>query len=277
MIGRALCVALSFAFVIAARCAHADVGLCSDPTAYQSAVNIYVLEDQEQDAEDDLNAIRLRLAWLVKLDAIFRDSFGSLSVHFLRRLPGEKQCSLDSVIERSMPRLPKRSAAAFVEQRVFREGQEITTKSHVRFFRVDDHQHEQSEAVELKLPGRLPTFAELLPAQRASFPPQLLSPDNLDAIASIFVEAVIYPEAFAADGIKIDLSPATTLRFSVTETRPDGWVHIDGASLDGPSGWLHFDSGASDRLRQLLPELSFLEGVVGYLKSGEFSFLFSRC
>jgi hypothetical protein len=265
-------VAIAFVLCIAVLVAAGGVQAgaispCDEPFAYESAVNVYVLEDATRSADDALRDARRRLAWLVKLDALFRDGYGSLGVHFLRQMPGAEPCTLNQVIERALPQLKPGSAAAFVDQRVYREAEQILVQSYLRFFRIDNERREQPEVVALPQGGGRPAFAELVPSQRLAFPPQALTIDDLSAIEAAFSDAsLIYPQPRAEHGRKLPLSADRPTPFLVGEMRPDGWMRIDATPFRGDlSGWLHADPRISAQLRERLPEYGFLEGVVGYL------------
>jgi hypothetical protein len=62
------------------------------------------------------------------------------------------------------------------------------------------------------------------------------------------------------------LSPYHPVPFLVTQARPDGWMRIDATAFQGDlRGWLRADPGISAQLRKQLPEIGFLDGIVGYL------------
>jgi hypothetical protein len=266
---RALCLAIAFAWLFVASEARAGaIAPCTEPFAYDAAVNVYVLEDWERNAESDLRDARKRLAWLVKLDTLFRDSYGSLGVHFLWQ-PEAERCTLDWLVERVSKKLPPRGAAAFVDQRVYREKNQILLQTYFRFLRVDAAKLVQPERVKFAPPNGQPTFSEFLPGQVVAFPPRRLMTTDLDTIERGFAEgSLLYSEPRAdSPGRRLPLTSETAVPFLVTEALSGGWMRID-ARLFGRSdlsGWLHADPAVSGRLRSLLPELEFLEGVVGYL------------
>jgi hypothetical protein len=265
-------VAVAFALCIVLLAATGDawagaISPCREPFAYDSAVNVYVLEDATRSADDGLRDARKRLAWLVKLDALFRDSYGSLGVHFLWQMPGGQPCTLDQVIERTLRELQPGSAAAFVDQHVYREADQILVQSYVRFFRTDRARMVRPEMVVLSRGDGHSAFAELLPSQRLAFPPQTLTIFDLAAIEEAFSDAsLIYPEPRAVNGRKLPLSADQPIPFLVSDVRPGGWMRIDASPFQGDlRGWLHADPRISAQLRERLPEYEFLEGIVGYL------------
>jgi hypothetical protein len=266
---RAGYLAIAFAWLFVASGARAGaIGPCNDPFAYDAAVNVYVLEDSERDAESDLRDVRKRLAWLIKLDTLFRDSYGSLGVHFLWQ-PADERCTLDKVVERVLRKLPPRGAAALVDQRVYREKNQILLQTYFRFLRVDAAQHVQPEMVKFAPREGKPTFSEFLPAQVVAFPPRRLMTTDLDTIEQAFAEgSLLYSEPRTdSRGRMLPLTSEQAVPFLVTEALSGGWMRIDATRFGrwDISGWLRADPAVSGRLRSLLPELEFLEGVVGYL------------
>ena len=239
---------------------------CDAPFVYGTAVNVYVLEDADKGASSDLQDIRKRLAWLAKLDVLFRDSYGSLGVHFLAQPGFEGICTLDGVVERVTPMLPSGGAAVFIDQRVYREGERILVQSYLRFFRLTPGV--AGEVVAVGPRGGLPALAELLPTQRLAFPPRQLTTEDLVAIEDGFglaSQLYLEPKLDSPSG-EIQLSPDDPVPFRVTDVRPDGWMHVDaGENRSDFTGWLHADLALSDRLRGLMPELDFVDGLVGYL------------
>ncbi len=262
-----ICVALISLLTLSAARA-AGIARCDHPFAYQSAVNVYVLEDFERDAAPDLQNVRRRLAWLATLDALFRDSYGSLGVHFLAQ-PGDdgRPCTTDSVVDTAGMAGPANGAASFIDQRVYKESEQIFVETYLRFTRFDADRRRTEETVNVVLRD-LPGFSEVLPEQSLAFPPRQLTQGDLQVIEEGFKKASrIYPAPVLKQrGKEMALSPDYPLPFLVTEARPDGWMHVDGTAFGSDLvGWLHADGELSEKLRGLLPELDFLEGAVGFL------------
>jgi hypothetical protein len=249
------------------------ISACNDPFAFEAAVNLYVL----QDAEPRGDAVRFeeppvrqplpaRLAWLVKLDALFHDSFGNLGVHYLWQTGYDKPCTLDSVARQVLPKLPQHGAVVFVDQRVYQESNQILLQTYVRFLRVDATHHAAVETVSLGLGANQPAFSELLPAQVVTFPPRRLTTNDLETIEHAFAAgSLLYSEPRTGSTIR-PLSLTSEQPFLVTDVRSDGWMQVDTTKFGGNArGWLRADPAVGERLRSLLPELDFLEGVIGYL------------
>ena len=196
-----------------------DISNCDHPSAYESAVNTYVLEDYEVGAKEDLQEIRRRIAWLAKLDALFQDSYGSLGVHFLAQ-PGDtlRPCTIDGVLAKTEHTIPPNGAAAFIDQRVYQEGEQIFVQSYLRFTRFNDKGERTAETVSVVL-GEPLQFSEALPEQSLAFPPRQLSQWDLNTIEEGFRKASqIYPDPILDQrGEELPLSSDDPLPFLVTE------------------------------------------------------------
>ena len=104
-----------------------------------------------------------------------------------------------------------------------------------------------------------------MPTQSIAFAPRRLSAERLDRIDADWRQAArLYDRPDATSGARELPPPEERFAYFVREMTPDGWLGIELSSGAG-SGWLKADPEVGRSLRELLPELDFVEGAIGYL------------
>jgi hypothetical protein len=252
----------------------ADAGMlaaCEEPAGFAGPVQVFVLQygfEPSADAPDHrLVETARRLSYLIQLDVLANDSFGSIASILLQ---GEQSdsCRAEDVQEHLLDSgaLQRGQAVAIVWGRIYREGDEVLVQTYLRFLRVDPNGlrfADERFAVALadppvRLEGSLPT-------QSIAFSPRRLSAERLDRIdADWRAAARLYDRPDAGGSARELPPPEERFAYFVREMRQDGWLAIE-LSHGAGRGWLKADPEVSRSLRELLPEFEFIEGVVGYL------------
>jgi hypothetical protein len=215
---------------------------------------------------DRLAETARRLSYLIQRDVLANDSFGSLAVVLLNEnRPGA--CRAAEVQERLVRSGTLRlgQAMALIWGRIYREQDDIYVQSYVRFLRVDLNEPrylEERFTIDLAEPAQ--RLEGGLPAQSIAFAPRKLRTSDLDRIDAAWQEASMLHEAPRDDAPGQPLPPAEVpLAYYVHEMRPDGWLGIE--LQFGERGWLKADPEVRRALRELTPELDYVEAVIGYL------------
>ncbi len=186
------------------------------------------------------------------------------------RLMGRPQdCQVDKILGklRSMERsrdfvaLPD-NALVFVSGRLFKEGEDFYVQSYATFRRFGEP--DPGEMLELPVGER--TLAAPLATQSVVFAPRHITEKDLNEIRTKFRSSIIVherpDESSPARPLTASFAENSYADFSVTH-REGKWIHI---FYPGGEGWL--DAGitlGNTALADRLPELKFLDGVVGYL------------
>jgi hypothetical protein len=252
----------------------ADAGMlaaCEEPAGFAGPVQVFVLqygfEPSAGDPDHRLVETARRLSYLIQLDVLANDSYGSIASILLQ---GEQSdsCRAEDVQERLLDAgaLQRGQAVAIVWGRIYREDDDVLVQTYLRFLRVDPNGLRLADerfAVALEDP---PVQLEgSLPTQSIAFTPRRLSAERLDGIDADWRGAArLYDRPDAGGSARELPPPEERFAYFVREMRQDGWLAIE-LSHGAGRGWLKADPEVSRSLRELLPELAFIEGVVGYL------------
>jgi len=245
---------------------------CEEPFAFAGPVQVFVVQygfepdPADWELNDRLAETARRLSYLIQRDVLANDSFGSLAVVLLNEnRPGA--CRAAEVQERLVRSGTLRlgQAMALIWGRIYREQDDIYVQSYVRFLRVDLNEPrylEERFTIDLAEPAQ--RLEGGLPAQSIAFAPRKLRTSDLDRIDAAWQEASMLHEAPRDDAPGQPLPPAEVpLAYYVHEMRPDGWLGIE--LQFGERGWLKADPEVRRALRELTPELDYVEAVIGYL------------
>jgi hypothetical protein len=244
---------------------------CDEPAGFAGPVQVFVLqygfEPSAVDADPRLVETARRLSYLMQLDVLANDSYGSIASILLQEDRSES-CRAGVVQDRLLRSgaLHPGQAVALVWGRVYREGDEVLVQTYLRFLRVDPEQRsfvEERFGVVLRDPQL--RLEGSLPIQSIAFAPRRLSAERLDRIDADWRQAArLYDRPDANSNARELPPPEERFAYFVRELTPDGWLGIELSSGAG-SGWLKADREVGRSLRELLPELDFVDGAIGYL------------
>ena len=245
---------------------------CEQPSAFAGPVQVfavqYAFEPDPADWElnDRLQETARRLSYLIQRDVLANDSFGSLAVILLHENdPGA--CRAAEVQERLLQSgsLRPGQAMALIWGRIFLEEDDVYVQSYLRFLRVDPREPryvEERFTISLAEPAQ--RLEGGLPTQSIAFVPRKLRTSDLDRIDRAWQAASVLHEAPRDDAPGQPLPPPEVpLAYYVHEMTPDGWLGVE--LQFGGRGWLKADSEVRRALRELMPELDYVEAVIGYL------------
>lgn len=244
---------------------------CEEPSGFAGPLQVFVLqygfEPSAADADPRLVETARRLSYLIQLDVLANDSYGSIA-SILLQAEQSGGCPPAETEDRLLSSGAVRpgQAVAIVWGRIYREDDDVLVQSYLRFWRIDPEQlrfADERFAVALSDP---PVRLEgSLPTQSIAFPPRHLSAERLDRIDADWREAArLYDRPDASGNARELPPPEQRFGYFVHDMTDDGWLGIE-FSQSGPRAWLKADPQVSRSMRELLPELDFIEGVVGYL------------
>ena len=284
-------VALLAAATLAVSAGQAHAGgftACDAPFVFSgAAANVVPLEFLATAADskfsDDRRAERLQftaqhLAWLIKLDSWHQPTYGSLGVvahMFVRR-----KCEPDTVLRnllRGGASEPVRAGQVLVmlQGRIFVEGERIYLQSRLRALRrnadryddkarIGDHVAPEALSVRLGDSGR--RLSAGLPPLDVTFAPRAIDAGELAAIDERFAEASkVFPSrSMAGNGKPLRFEKGEPYAFTV-QIGDEGWIRIE-EMFGHAKGFIRVNPDVSRHLHQALPELDFLNGLLGFLR-----------
>jgi hypothetical protein len=213
-----------------------------------------------------------KLSRILQLEVLFSMlKHGDVGSTVLMGKPGK--CNVKSVLKKLMGHpigypgelLPGR-ALVILSGRIFEDGDDIYLQSYLQFFRRGEI---ESIRIELKGPGgQHIEFTGHLPENEITFNPRLISHEDIQSIQNEFIQStIIRPNPdLSSDGTSLAEWPAWS-RFSYWVTDVDNnWIHIQ-SQIDKTHGWVRARIDPwSWPLRRKMPELAFVDAVVGYLR-----------
>jgi hypothetical protein len=237
---------------------------CRRPFVFQgAAVNVVVLPYQAAPGLTSSGDLGEHLAGLLQLEVLRAIAkFGSVGA--VQMVGSAADCDPELVIARLLGRTP--GAAATVRKgnglvvvwgRFYREGGNVYVQTFCRFLRFGT-----DETLELTAAGR--RFSAQVSGQAFACPPRKVSVADLANFEEQFRRSTIVRQApqETASGSPMPQAP---LPYWISDTQGD-WMKI--AAQDGLSGWIRLSGrGDSWSLTRWLPELSYIEGMVGYLRT----------
>lgn len=257
--------------------AHASAwATCTEPHHFwnRGGVTILVLPYADYTTETSTQTESLTgldLAGLIQTEILlaaqkyWSAQYGSPTA--VRLMGGPQDCQVDKILGRlrSMERsrdfvaLPD-SALVFVSGRLFKEGKDFYVQSYATFRRFGDP--DPGEMLELPVGER--TLAAPLATQSVAFAPRYITEKDLNEIRSKFRSTItVHERPDESSPVRpLTASFAENADFYVTH-REGKWIHI---FYSGGEGWI--DAGITlghTTLADRLPELKFLDGLVGYL------------
>lgn len=255
------------ALALAARLEAGMVNVrCEEPFVFRdAAVNVVVMPyNDPTEPRRPLSAAGARLSYLVQVDTLFSIvKFGSVGA--VQMAPGP-ECKPPEVWAKLLGEKPGAQTTVqpghglvLLWGRLYEEGDSVYVQSYARFTRQG-----QPETVAVRLGDQ--DFTGRLTTQAIAFPPAKLTIEDLGRLEEEFSRAaIVRPSPGAGPGQRFPVGDRDMLGYWVTRTQGD-WMRIE-AMGPGPSGWvparMHLGQAT---LRSRLPELAFVEGLVGFLR-----------
>jgi hypothetical protein len=236
---------------------------CKRPFVFQgAAVNVVVLPYQSVPELTGGSGIGERLPALVQLEVLRSIAkFGSVGAVHMVGPPNE--CEPDLVVAKLLGTVPgaattlgKGKGLVVVWGRFFTEGGVVFVQTFCRLLRVG-----ADETLDLVAAGQ--RFSGQLSAQAFACAARRVTIEDLRNFERQFSDSMMV-RAEPSDGASGSRMPPEPFPYWISDSRGD-WMKID--SQGGPKGWIRL-SGANDAwsLTRWLPELAYLEGMVGYLR-----------
>ena len=261
---------LGIALGALALAAPLDAGMvnvrCEAPFVFRdAAVNVVVMPyNDPTEPERPLSAAGARLSYLLQVDTLFSIvKFGSVGA--VQMAPGPA-CKPSEVWAKLLGEKPGAQATVrpghglvLVWGRLYEEGESIYVQSYARFVRQG-----QPETVTVRVGDK--DFTGGITTQAVAFPPAKLTLEDLGRLENEFARAaIVRPSPGEGPGIRFPVGDRDMLGYWVTRTQGE-WMRIE-AMGPGPSGWVPARMRLGEAtLRDRLPELAFVEGLVGFLR-----------
>lgn len=261
---------------------HVD---CRAPFVFDGAdVNVVVLPYRSAaNSSVPLGEIGQRLALLIKLDVFSHildyGSIGAVQMEVPFNVGNDTSCDPQLVMAQllgqhggALKEVAQGRGVIFVWGILYEEEQDVVVQTYARFLRRDT-----SEAIALQAGGL--DFTVQPSTATVAFAPQLFPKDRMVAIEKSFTKADVVRTQPRDDAPGQPLphdvakcfgcSHIPSTAFQVQQIEGE-WIQVRWLSpgTDIPrSGWIHAAGRlGGESLDQVLPELSFIEGTVGYLR-----------
>jgi hypothetical protein len=245
---------------------------CTDPVAFEEAsVNAVVLPFENQSPRDDAfqGGVELgeQLSALAQAEVLMSMlKYGSVGATRLYS-PSWRPCNPLWVVDRlthgEHGTVQAGHGLVLIWGRIYVEDSRIYLQSFLRFLRRG-----VTESITVTLPdsgGQQLVLRGPLPRQSMAMQVHLVTREDLTRVASAFRTQLVVRTApnDQSPGIPFEVRPAAPFSYRVVETAGD-WMRIQSTGK-GPSGWVKARTeGGEWGLRRLMPELSYLDGLVGY-------------
>jgi hypothetical protein len=240
---------------------------CREPFVFSgAAVNVVVLPYAYSVPAADSADTGRQLSVLVQLEtlrAIAR--FGSVGA--VQLVGSAEECAPEAVLAKLLGQQGGASAQVtpghglvLVWGRVYQEDEDIYVQTFVRFLRrgVDE------EAIEIPLGDR--RLAGKLSAQAFACPPRRITVGDLLNVQEQFARSARLHDRPDRGAPGREISQDAPVPYWVSDIRGE-WMHIEG-SHGGPRGWILAGTSREDwALGKRMPELSYIQGIVGYLRN----------
>jgi hypothetical protein len=274
MSARAWAAAALLAFA-AARAEAGAIARCGDAFIFEEArVNVVVLPYDyivpEHAASSKTGQGLSLLVQMNTLSSILKyEQVGAIDL--VRMSPNDLSCEPERVWQSLMSQAKSRgNGVVMVGGRIFEDGPQIYEQTFVRFARGGVPEETWS------LRARDRGFDGVLSSQTVTFPAQTMSETDLERIASLISQYAVLRDQPRDDAPGHPLGPDLAKCLGCVDLhRPlsyvilnqqGAWEHIRNAY--GDEGWLKLDTGfGSGPLAAKMPEMSFIEGAVGFLQS----------
>jgi len=245
---------------------------CESPMVFGGAainVALFPYTYTGKDRQRSLSEAARNISLLIQLDALGAARYGSIGI---TRILGEDPVACDPKRllgmlrrgEASGPTGELREGGGVVALwgQFFETAGTLYVQSYLSFFR-----YHTSEDLELPLttPAGECEFIARLPAQQVAFRPRPVKLADLENINQLFYKTSTIREAPDPSAPPVQAEPFDVQDFAYgVEFAGDGWLKLI-PYADLPEGFVRLGGETSHFLKQLLPELSLLDAVVGYL------------
>jgi len=219
---------------------------------------------------DSFKSTGSRLAALIQKETLFAMlKYGSVGATELVSSTGEL-CDVRDVLAQVMKRTDKHKlrpghGLVIIWGRIYEEGQDVYVQSYIRFLRRDE---DEAIKVDLSAPAdRWLQMTAALPTHAVAMVPRQLTQNDIKEIEQKAAETLVMRDEpkDEAKAKPITQSPHEPLTYGVEEAMGD-WMKIR-SYITGKTGWVRARSDSEAwGLRRFLPELAYLDGVVGYLR-----------
>ena len=248
---------------------------CSDPRVFrQTPVNVLILPyTYGADPRRPLSPAARQLTVLIQEDSLLEMvKYERIAIVNLFSPPGSPECQPEKVWEQMLREgVAPGGGLVMMWGRLYEEGGDLYVQSYLRFGRAgrDESVVFPNRGTKAPADDSIQLRAKL-PTTSVTLPPRKLSTGDLRAITTAFARAAQLREE-PNDGARVvrvspDPSSLEPFGYSITETRPGGWMHVK-SFYGGPAGWIRARvDGTEFPLRERMPELFFLDAVVGYLQ-----------
>ncbi len=231
-------------------------------------INVVVLSYMHDGPDQALTKIGDRLSLLVHLECLRSIlKYQSVGAVQIESVPGkEAESRPDIVMDKLLGRLPGAEARmleghgiVMLSGRLFLQGEEIWLQSYVRFLRRARDDQMILTIAGQRVTGRLST-------QSFSFPPRRLTTKELSQVEGLYGSANLVRSEPDPQSEAGPLPTSAQTRGYLVRGQHNGWMHIE--AFDGSwTGWLPARFALGEvALEQKLPEIAFVDLLVGYLK-----------
>lgn len=241
---------------------------CSEPFVFGGAsVNVVVLPFTYTDDENrDLTQAARNVTGLIGFDIVSTARYGGLGI--VRLFGDEASCSLPDVLDRlnqnregPFGRLQPGGGVAVYWGRFYEDSGSLYVQSFLDFFRFEAR---PDIPLRLVAGGQAFELSGELPG-RIAFSPRQIALEDVKSINERYFEAITLRVAASDSAPRLDGYPIDTPEFAVgVEVVEDGWLKLR-SFFGHPDAYLRLDIENSAVLRRVLPELSLLDSIVGYL------------
>ncbi len=243
--------------------------LCDEPRVFDAAdVNALILPYRHTgDQNKTLSKTARKLSTLIQLEVLFSMiKYGNIGAAEL--VGSIDQCRMENVFNRvardhGAGTLRPGKGLVLIWGKLYEEGDDIYVQTYMRFLRRDIE-----ETLRYRLPGKDNKDIEFvghLPSQVITFSPRRLTLEDIGRIASEFEAAAMMRRApsMSSPGTPLKVYAGEPFSYSVIEVQGE-WMLLQ--PTHGTPGWVRAHINAYDwPLRKKIPELAYLDGIVGYL------------
>lgn len=265
---RAVCLAALFSIYIALTL-PAEAGApnvpCKRPFIFSDAmVNAVVLPyTYAGSSGKPLSQTAKKLSLLIQVDTLFSAlKYGSIGAVRLVDESGDRKCEANAVLKELQKQVKPGHGLVLLWGRIYEEKKDIYVQSYAHFLRGN-----VKEELELLIGNN--RFIASLPTQAFAFAPRKLTVEDLNSIQSQFERSAIVHEKpdESSPGTPIPVDPDFPFSFWVVDVK-DEWMRIKHMERHGPDGWIYAGPRIGGwPLSQKLPELSFVDALIGYLQA----------